>query len=155
MKHVYVAMPKFLKRKNHQLIVNKVKKSFLERHLEYKGHHFLNPFNEIEQIGTPEDIMKECFKAVKKADAVLCIIPMPPEIDETLTLGALSESDLALIENKPVHVCELKKRKAIFFTIKHLNELLKKYKVKAPLWWLEKHPDLRIGKKYISQENLF
>ncbi len=143
---VYVAMPLILQGKEHHKI-KLAKNKLISKNSEYKKHFVFNPFVEINQNRNQNEIMNKCFDAVKESEALLYILPVPPEIDSTVTLGAISEVDLALYYKKPVFVCTLGKNINKFFRINHLNELMEELDLKIPSWWFEVR-GLNVSRKF-------
>ena len=125
-KIVYVAMPKILRGKEKN-VVNLAKKKLILKYPIYENHFFFNPFVEIDQHRDANEIMEQCFKVVEKSKTVLYILPLPPIIDLTVTLGAVSESDFALKNDKPVFVCTFEEKPIDIFRIDHIDELMSKF----------------------------
>lgn len=152
-KIVYVAMPKMLggREKN---VVNLAKKKLILKYPVYKNHSFFNPFVEIDQNRSENEIMDQCFKVVGKSKAVLHILPLPPEIDSTVTVGAISESDFALKKNKPVFICTFEEKPVDIFRVDHIDELMNKLNLKVPYWWFRVawNRGLNISKKFRDTE---
>lgn len=145
-------MPKILKGKNNKEIINNVKKKFTLKYAMYRDYHFFNPFYEVKQNRDPNEIMNDCCKTVKNSEGVLYVLPLPYIMDLTVTLGAVSEVNWALEENKPVYICTIdgKSLKDIF-EISHLDELMNKFNLKAPLDWFEVR-NLDISSKFRIKE---
>ena len=149
-KVVYVAMPLSLQGKEHNKI-KLAKNKLTSTNSEYKKHFFFNPFKEINQNLNGNEIMEECFKVIKKSEtkAVLYLLPLPAIIEESVTLGAVSESDLALKINKPVFLSIFSNGKITAISkLNHLDELMKKFNLRIPSWWLEVRK-LNVSKKFI------
>lgn len=135
-KMIYVAMPKIL-RGNKTDNLTFAKNKLISSYPKYKDHYYFNPFKEINQDRNEALIMQNCLKKVDQSDAVLHIIPLPPIIDITITLGAISEVDRALDNNKPVFVYTFGKNIKKLFRITHIDELMKKFDLRIPSWWFE------------------
>jgi len=147
-KMIYVAMPKIL-RGNETHKVTYARNKLISSYPKYKNHYYFNPFREINQEKNEVLIMQNCLKKVDKSDAVLHIIPLPPLIYITITLGAISEVDRALDNDKPVFVCTFGRNLNKLFKINHIDELMKKFDLRIPSWWLEVRK-LNIDRKFID-----
>lgn len=143
---VYVAMPKILKGNEIDKITF-AKNKLISSCPKYRNHYYFNPFKEINQDRNEGLIMQNCLKKVDKSDVVLHIIPLPPLIGTTITLGAISEVDRALNDDKPVFVCTFGKNINKLFRINNIDELMKKFNLRVPSWWLEVRK-LNISKKF-------
>ena len=150
-KVVYVAMPLSLQGREYNKI-KLAKNKLISNNSEYRKHSFFNPFKKINQNLSGNEIMDECFKVIKKPEtkAVLYILPLPAIIEESVTLGAISESDLALKINKPVFlIIFLNGKTTKISKINHLDDLMKKFDLIIPSWWLEVRK-LNISRKFIE-----
>ena len=147
-KMVYVAMPKIL-RGNETHKITFARNKLVSGYPRYKNHYYFNPFKEINQEKNEALIMQNCLKKVDKSDAVLHIIPLPPLIDHTITLGAISEVDRALNNGKPVFVCTVGRNTNELFKINHIDKLMKKFDLRVPSWWSELR-ELNISRKFME-----
>ncbi len=95
--------------------------------------------------------IRTCYTVVKNSNSILYILPKPIVSGETLTQGALFESQVALEDKKPVTVFSYTRGKngdlieeSEIFQITSLDEIFERYsngqKLVAPEKWFKREP---------------